>query len=203
MSEERFKNELEQVLRLKALLDGDTVLPLRFEITPESLNLRRFRLTLSGVTSLALAGSSHRNANKFILSVEVPPGYPRTAIPNIRFVDPIPFHPHVHKWGEICWGTGNSPRVDLFLVDWLRGVIEYLQYNQDQGSLFRIEPESPANKTAMEWWLVNSRYLYECRTRYQTRLCARGTVSCAAAEQQPATGICYRYSPARDFLPCR
>jgi ubiquitin-protein ligase len=155
MSEERFKNELKQILRLKTLLDGDTVLPLRFEITPESLNLRRFRLTLSGVTSLA--GSSHRTANKFILLVEVPAGYPRTAIPNIRFVDPIPFHPHVYESGKICWGTVSSPQVDLFLVDWLRGVIEYLQYDQDQGSLLRIDPTSPANSTAMEWWLANSR----------------------------------------------
>src|SRR3954464_10071030 len=103
MSEERFKNELKQVLRLKTLLDGDTVLPLRFEVTPESLDLRRFRLTLSGVTSLA--GSEHRIADKFTLLVEVPTGYPRTAIPNIRFVDPIPFHPHVWESGAICWGT--------------------------------------------------------------------------------------------------
>jgi ubiquitin-protein ligase len=154
MSEQRFRNELKQLLRLKTLLDGDTVLPLRFEITPESLDLRRFRLTLSGITSLA--GSPHRTADKFTLLVEVPTGYPQTKIPNIRFIEPVPFHPHVYLNGIICWGTGNTAQIDLFLVDWFRGIVEYLQYDQDHRSLLRIDPGSPANRIALEWWLANS-----------------------------------------------
>jgi hypothetical protein len=153
MIEKGFRNELKHVLRLKTLLEGDTVLPLRIEITPESLDLRRFRLTLSGVPSLT--GTPPRTVDRFTLSVEVPSGYPQHDIPIIHFVDPIPFHPHVFPHGEICWGTESSPQVDLFLVDWLRGVVEYLQYDRDQGSLLRINPESPANKIAMEWWLSN------------------------------------------------
>lgn len=158
MGEQRFRNELKQLLRLKTLLDGDKVLPLRFEITSESLNLRRFRLTLRGVTSLV--ENSSRTADRFTLLVEVPDAYPESRIPKISFVDPKPFHPHVHPWGEICWGTRYSPQIDLFLVDWFRGVIEYLQYDQDGGSLLRIDARSPANNAAMNEWLADPQRIY-------------------------------------------
>jgi ubiquitin-protein ligase len=155
LSEERFQNELKQLWRLKKLLDRDTVLPLRIEITPKSLNKRRFELTIRGVTSLT--GTSQTKANKFNLMIEVPMRYPEEEIPNIRFLDPKPFHPHVWEGGAICWGSGSSPQYDLFLVDWVRSIVEYLQYNQHQGSLLRINTISAANKTAMQWWVENAR----------------------------------------------
>ncbi len=165
MSDERFENEIKQLNRLKTLLEQDSILPLRFDLERLSLDFRRFKLTIRGIKSLISnpnSGSSN-TASTFIITVQVPSGYPWNAIPDIRFQQPIPFHPHVWPDGRICWGTANAPQPDLALADWIRGVVEYLQYNQDQGSLLRINPDSPANREATDWWQRNvaslSRYV--------------------------------------------
>ena len=154
MSDERFKNEITQLTRLKNILQSDVVLPLRFDIQPLGLGYRRFKLTITGITSLVMnpGSSALRTANTFTVNVEVPLGYPWTAKPEIRFEPPLPFHPHIWPAGSICWGSGNNPNPDLTLADWIRGVVEYLQYNQDQASLLRMNPSSPANREAMQWW---------------------------------------------------
>lgn len=159
MSDERFKNEISQLIKLKTILEKDSILPLRFDVERLSLDYRRFKLTIRGIKSLVSNpdSSSLSTGSSFIIIVQVPSGYPLTAIPDIRFQQPIPFQPHVFTDGRICWGSGSVPQFDLTLADWIRGVVEYLQYNQDQGSLFKIGPTSPANKEAMDWWQRNQR----------------------------------------------
>lgn len=165
MSDERFKNEINHLFKLRSVLENDLFLPIRFDIERSSLDFRRFKLTVRGIKSLISnpdSGSSN-TATAFAITVEVPLGYPWTAIPDIRFQKNIPFHPHVWSDGRICWGSGSAPQPDLALADWIRGVLEYLQYNQDQGSFLQINPNSPANKEAMDWWQRNkdniSRYV--------------------------------------------
>lgn len=161
---DRFTNEITQLTRLKVVLDSDSVLPLRFDIQRLSLDHRRFKLIIRGIQSLIRNpsfSSSSATANSFTLMVTVPLGYPWTQIPDIKFQDPVPFHPHIWQDGRVCWGTSNTPQPDLTLSDWLYNVIEYLQYNQ--GALLRMNPYSPANRDALEWWQGNkqsiSRYV--------------------------------------------
>ncbi len=161
MLEERYRREIQHLLRLKEILEHDTVLPLRIEIRRQSLGFRRFIVTITGIRSVVLprSGVEPSTANRFVVEVSVPSGYPHNAIPHIRFQAPIPYHPHVYRSGEICWGTGNTPQLDLWLADWIRAVIEYLQYNQDPGSALRINPRSPANGEALRWWRQHQRSL--------------------------------------------
>ncbi|MEN3335189.1 MAG: Ubiquitin-conjugating enzyme [Blastocatellia bacterium] len=158
MNEERFKTELNQLITIKRILQDDKILPLRFDIERLTLDHRRFKVTIRGITSLIVGSSSSfpMTANNFPIRIEVPSGYPWHAIPSIRFESPIPFHPHVFTHGGICWGTGNSPNPDLTISDWIRGVVEYLQYNQDQASMLKINPSSPANREALNWWQQNN-----------------------------------------------
>jgi len=161
---DRFTNEITQLTRLKAVLDRDSVLPLRFDIQRLTLDHRRFKLTIRGISSLIRNpsfSSSPATANSFTLIVNVPSGYPWHQIPDIRFQEPFPFHPHIWPDGRVCWGTSNTPQPDLTLSDWLYNVIEYLQYNRE--ALLRMNPNSPANQAALEWWKGNkqsiSRYV--------------------------------------------
>lgn len=161
--DERYQNEINHLMKIKTILDQDVNLTLRFEIERLSLDFRRFKVTIRGLQSLINNpnNSTRPVSDNFQIIVEVPSGYPWLAIPNIKFNPPIPFHPHIHKDGRICWGeTYNSPQPDLTIVDWIRGVVEYLQYNQDEGSFLRIGG-SPANSAAMDWWIENSKNL-EC-----------------------------------------
>lgn len=160
---ERFSNEIAQLARLKVVLDSDTVIPLRFDIQRLSLDHRRFRITIRGIQSLIRNPSSSPSsatANSFVIVVDVPSGYPWSQIPKIRFESPIPFHPHIWADGSICWGTQNNPQPDLTLSDWLYQIIEYLQYSNE---LLQINPNSPANTDARNWWQANrnsvSRYV--------------------------------------------
>ncbi len=148
---DRFSNEIAQLARLKAVLDRDMVLPLRFDIQRLTLDHRSFRVTIRGIQSLVRNPSLSPSpiANSFAVVVNVPPGYPWTQIPNIKFEDPIPFHPHVYLNGGICWGTRNEPQPDWTLSDWLYQIIEYLQYSNE---LLKINPNSPANTDARNWW---------------------------------------------------
>lgn len=155
MNNERFRNEFNQLIKLKSLLENDAILPLRFDIERLTLEGKKFKLVISGIT--CLVNNPEQTARTFTLTVEVPSGYPNTAIPNIKFQDCIPFHPHIFPGGSICWGTGSVPQPDLILADWIRGVVEYLQYNQDRGSMLKINHDSPANRDARDWWQRNKR----------------------------------------------
>lgn len=152
--DERFKNELSHLSKLKAVLDKDSILPLRLGIERQSLDFRRFRLTIEGIRSLANNPAVHSSpvASTFVITVRIPSGYPWTEIPDIRFEQPILFHPHVYSDGRICWGDGNDPQPDLTIADWVYRVVEYLQYNRDEGSHLRINLNDPANGAARDWW---------------------------------------------------
>lgn len=157
--DERFKNELSHLSRLKAVLDNDSILTLRLGIERQSLDFRRFRLTIEGTRSLVNNPTvdSSPVASTFAVTVEIPSGYPWTKIPDIRFEQPIPFHPHVYPTGAICWGTGNDPQPDLTLADWVYLLVEYLQYNQDEGSHLRMNISDSANGAAGAWLDHNRR----------------------------------------------
>jgi ubiquitin-protein ligase len=155
--DDRFSTEITSLQRLKVLLDKDTTLPIRFELERMSLDFRRFRLAFRGIQSIVKNPSlgSDATASVFTVEVQVSSGYPWSQIPQIKFLPPVPFHPHVWSDGRICWGTNNEAMPDLSLADWTRGVIEYLLYNQDGGSLLRINPDSPANREALAWYQRN------------------------------------------------
>ncbi len=152
--QDRYRNEINHLLTLKELLDNDSILLLRFSVKPGSLDFRRFELIMSGLEGLITSpsDSSSYKRTSFSISVEVPPGYPLLSIPLIKFLQPIPFHPHIFTTGNICWGTGNAPQLDLCLVDWFLRVVEYIAYVKTW-----INPDSPANGSAMRWWIANKR----------------------------------------------
>lgn len=156
MYEERIRVEVAQLLKLKRLLDADRVLPLRFDAERRSLNSRDWALVIRGIESPTSATS---RVAQFNVSLHVAQGYPWTAMPKIAFDGPVPFHPHIFPDGRICWGSGSKAQPDLTLVDWFRGLIEYLQHNQDSGSLYQVNPNSPANQEALTWWQRNRRQI--------------------------------------------
>ncbi|MGH2531798.1 MAG: ubiquitin-conjugating enzyme E2 variant [Thermomicrobiales bacterium] len=153
----RFQREIAQIPRLQKLLEADQVLPLRLAFERQSLDLRRSRVTMRGLRSIVAEPGVLRggDADVFTITLAVPPEYPWSRIPDIRFIGNIPFHPHVWTHGGICWGTAHTPQPDLMLVDWLVRIVEYLQFNQS--SLIGINQTSPANGAAMRWWQRHAR----------------------------------------------
>lgn len=156
MVDKRVPNERQHLLRLKTMLDKDSVLPVRFQVINPNLDFTSFRITITGLRSLIALPTPGYNctATTFSMTWNLPPGYPWNAFPTIQFTSPIPFHPHVWiKTGSICWGSANRAEPDLVLADWLGRIIEYLSYNQN--SLVRMNPSSPANLDAKNWWMNN------------------------------------------------
>lgn len=152
---DRFPNDLKHLLTLKELLDGDQVLPVRIHLERQSLDFRRFTLTLSGVEGLAIGTNTFCKVSSFLVWVEVPPGYPKSAPPNICFIEPIPFHPHVWTNGVICWGEElRNPQPNMFLVDWFKELVKYIAYEES-----KINSGSPANGQALDWWQQHRRSL--------------------------------------------
>lgn len=151
---QRLINERQQLMRFKTMLDKDSVLPVRFQILKPSLDFTTFQITITGIRSLIskpTSGSSCTSST-FNLTWRLPVGYPWGAYPAINFEPPVPFHPHIFESGSICWGSANKAEPDLTLADWLGRIIEYLIYNQN--SLVRMNPASPANRSANDWWSV-------------------------------------------------
>jgi len=156
VADNRFENEIKHLNRLKNTLEKDKILTIRFELIRLSLDFRSFRIKISGVNSLIRKPNLSTNylSNNFSTIWRIPSGYPWSAIPDIQFEQPIPFHPHVFLSGKICWGTLSISQPDMSLSDWLRSVIEYLTYNQN--SLVGINIYSPANGDATKWWQFNN-----------------------------------------------
>jgi ubiquitin-protein ligase len=154
-SDPRIGREIAQIPRLQHLLASDTVLPLRMSFERKSLDSRHSTIRFDGIQSMITdPGRSRRpTSSTFLIDLRVPSGYPWSAIPQIQFLDAVPFHPHVFRDGRICWGTADTPQPDLMLVDWIARVVEYLQFNQ--ASLIGINPNSPANSEALAWWRKN------------------------------------------------
>lgn len=149
MASVRVANEIKQLQRLKRVLDADTRLPLRFDLSSLTVEFTDFRLTIRGLTSPI---SSTGSADVFKTRWSLPTGYPVAFGPNICFETPIPFHPHVWTSGRICWGSLNGPQREMYLMDWFRSIVEFLQYNQDSTALIKIDSRSPANSDALSWW---------------------------------------------------
>lgn len=157
------EKEIAHLQRLKRILEDDLILPLRFDlqcITPTDWH--RFHIPIRGIRSLIadpIETSDCVRAN-FTVAVEVPQEYPWAAIPHIKFLPPIPFHPHVYHTGAIAWFV-RGPMPNLWLADWFCGVVDCLQWNQDTESVMKIDPSSPASSVALKWWQQNGRRLYE------------------------------------------
>lgn len=157
---ERIKNELRHLQRVKSILDIDHIIPLRLDIVERGLTSRQLVVTISGIQSLIKNpdSSTQPTAATFTVLIELSSGYPWTAMPTIQFGSPVPFHPHVFASGNICWGKQYAnPQPSLALADWIRGVVEYLQYNQEPGGFLDINANDPANTEASAWWKKNSR----------------------------------------------
>lgn len=150
MSDVRFKNEIAQLGRLRELLAKDRQLTLRLDLTPTSLTWREFKIGISGLSALAIDGGGWSHAKKFQVRVQVPADYPHGAPPFFKFEQPVPFHPHIWSGGNICWGTQQRPQPNLMLVDWVRALIDYLQFGQDAN--VQINRHSPANSAALAWY---------------------------------------------------
>lgn len=165
MNDIRLENELKHLTRLKNILDKDTILPIRFEIQKKSLDFRTFSITITGIKSLIKNPklTSNYSAQRFNTTWNIPIGYPWTRYPNIIFVSPIPYHPHIYTSGAICWGSLSGPQPDYALADWFRFIIEFLVINEN--SLMKINTNSPANHDATKWWKSNNYLLYKYITR--------------------------------------
>lgn len=161
MSDDSIKREIDHLMRVKRMLDADRQMPLRLDIRQEGLSGRKLNISISGIRGLVADPQQSPSPVRayFQVSLEIPPGYPHTAIPVIKFVNPVPFHPHIYTHGGICWGTSNAPQPSLWLADWVRLLIEYLQYNQDPTVMLKLNSASPANSTALAWWSSHGRDL--------------------------------------------
>lgn len=149
MSEVRFNTEIAQLGRLCQLLASDRRLTLRLELKRQGLTWRKFFLGIHGLSALAVSGEGWTHASNFWVDVTVPPTYPDQP-PIFQFQKPtIPFHPHIWVTGAICWGSANRARRDLMLIDWVRDLIDYLQFGQ--GASMAINRNSPANSKAVAW----------------------------------------------------
>jgi ubiquitin-protein ligase len=153
MSDVRFQNEIQQLARLGRLLSQDARLTLRLQLEPRSVRWREFVLKIDGISGLVIAVSGPYPSTSFAVYVRVPSAYP-AEIPKFQFLEPVPFHPHVWPSGAICWGSQQMrPRPDLMLIDWVRSLIDYLQFSQDADIV--INRNSPANRAALIWYEAN------------------------------------------------
>jgi ubiquitin-protein ligase len=155
----KYANELSQLSKLQELLQQDVKLPLRIELHWQNLRKTEFTLILKGVEGLVGKPGSTRpfKSGTHTIGVLIPARYlelnrMREDAPKMSFRQPI-FHPHVFASGQVCWGISAIPAGDIFLVDWVLTLIEYIQYVPE-----RIESSSPAGEQgsqALEWWRTN------------------------------------------------
>ena len=61
----------------------------------------------------------------------------------------VPFHPNWYNHGSVCNGTGWEGK-EMWLSDYICFVGELLQFKAS-----RINPNSPANHAANDWWKAN------------------------------------------------
>lgn len=81
------------------------------------------------------------------VKITLPANYPYDAPDTIMVSDPLVYHPHWFISGRYCpgsWGVSES------LLRYTEKMIETLQNNPDL-----INPDSPANTDAMNWYLRN------------------------------------------------
>ncbi|MHB8807211.1 MAG: hypothetical protein ACYC59_06485 [Anaerolineaceae bacterium] len=156
MENSRFRNELEQLFRLKNLLDEDRVLPIRFDVNRKSLDFHWFEIVIHGLDSPIINNIKPKVIKDFFIDFTIPPGYPWDSLPHLIFIKNIPFHPNIYTSGNICWGDlGYSSQPDLHLVDWFGLSIDLLQFTQEKEGFIVLNSGSPANVSASTWWNGN------------------------------------------------
>jgi ubiquitin-protein ligase len=149
----RLANERDHLLAFQRVLAKDSVLKTRYEILGANMRFTSFQIRITGLDSLKISSNRFAPSSTFNTQWTIPSNYPEEAIPVVRFMDPIPFNPHVFESGAICWGQGNKPNPNIFLADWLLWTFVLLSYYQE-GTLV-INTQSPANGNAMKWYIDN------------------------------------------------
>lgn len=153
------KEELRQLLTFRDLISADKRVPFTIEIEKEALDYSRLLVRFVGLKTLVVDGPGHRTHTGPITAlVTIPPGHAALNRVSISFRDPVPFHPHVFTSGSICWGSvAQSDAGSWTLVLWTLALLEYLMMNQK--SFIGINPSSPANRNALNWWSSNKNRL--------------------------------------------
>jgi ubiquitin-protein ligase len=132
----------------RRLLANDIITPVRISMNYLDLAKREFILTITGVKSPIITPTGYSYGDTFRIKITVPDGFPE-AIPVIKFERVIPFHPHVFRSGDICWGTYNVGQVsNPSLIVWVVNLLYYLEYNQHPA--YQMNVLSPANVMARD-----------------------------------------------------
>jgi len=125
-----------------------------FEVSED---YRLYDIKLIGIETLVgTTEEDMRMSNYHEFSVKVPLN-PKLENPNIKFKEPI-FHPNWYSDGRICFGT-----------QWVQGdKLSELVIDVIKMMLFEIvNPRSPANSSANEWYLQNERNIRDVLPKVQ------------------------------------
>jgi len=151
INQARYELAIRRLESFQRLLAHDIKTPVRISMNYLTLDKRQFILTITGITSPVILDNGYTYGNTFRVRVEVPDGFPE-AIPNIKFEQAIPFHPHVFRSGNICWGTYNvGSASNPSLIVWVVNLLYYLEYNQHPA--YQMNMNSPANVTARDFYM--------------------------------------------------
>lgn len=132
----------------RRLLANDIITKVRISTYYLNLAKREFILTITGVKSPIITPTGYTWGDTFRVKITVPDGFPEI-IPVIKFEHVIPFHPHVFRSGDICWGTYNDGQVsNPSLIVWVVNLLYYLEWNQHPA--YQMNMQSPANVTARD-----------------------------------------------------
>lgn len=107
-------------------------------------NYQQYDLAIDGIETLVGANrGTIRKRHRFI--IELPPEYPLQQ-PTIRFKETI-FHPNWYSDGRVCFGTQWVPgdKLSELVID----IIKMMTFEI-------VNPRSPANSTANDWYLQNA-----------------------------------------------
>lgn len=104
-----------------------------FAVTIDKDNLRKWNAVIFGADQTEWQGAVLR------LKVEFPENYPNSP-PDMRFEQPIPFHPNVYQNGKIC--------IDILQHNWSSAYNIGSVLRSIQALLVDPNPNSPANNSA-------------------------------------------------------
>jgi len=102
-----------------------------------------------------IVSSQPEYRNQHHLKLVLPEQYPNVAPQISMLTSPPPFHPNWYTSGRWCFGTWD---ISEGLGDHVNRMIRTLQFD-----LHFINPDSPANGTAKDWFLANrNKGLFPC-----------------------------------------
>ena len=110
-----------------------------------SNNYQHYVVTIDGIE--ALVGATKGIKRKYhVFTIDLPPEYPLRQ-PDVRFKETI-FHPNWYSDGRICFGTQwvQGDKLSELVID----IIKMMTFEI-------VNPRSPANSVANEWYLQNKR----------------------------------------------